>query len=54
MEIMHKLIFMGGYAEFVWPAYAITFIGLILFFLLSRRIFIKKRKLLDKLSSEKK
>ena len=48
--MMHFLA-MGGYAAFVWPAYAITFVGLGGALALTLRAYFRARSMFEKLKS---
>jgi heme exporter protein CcmD len=43
---------MGGYAAFVWPAYAISFVGIALAVVLTLRAYVRAKNLLEKLERE--
>jgi len=44
MNSMSRLFGMGGYAAFVWPAYAITFAAIVLNILWARRSLARSRE----------
>jgi heme exporter protein CcmD len=49
---MTHFLSMGGYAAFVWPAYAISFGGIALAVVLTLRAYARAKNLLEKIERE--
>lgn len=49
MDSLNSFIDMGGYAAFVWPAYALAVVGLVGIFIMTRRSIMKRQAELDRL-----
>jgi len=49
VDSLNSFIDMGGYAAFVWPAYALAVVGLAGIFAMARRSIVKRQAELDRL-----
>jgi heme exporter protein D len=49
VETLRTFLEMGGYAAFIWPAYALAFTGLTALLIQSRRSVLRRQAELDRL-----
>jgi heme exporter protein D len=53
MKQLSEFLAMGGYAQFVWPAYGVTFIVMVGILIQSLRSYRSRQRELDRLQGER-